>query len=289
MLIPNSLLSLILLLSLLSTTPSFPVGPDFVLHHILPLLAQETPTPVYGYRVLAVYPHDPNAFTQGLIYYQGNLYESTGLYGRSSIRYVDLETGQILQQQALASSYFGEGLALYNDRLYQLTWQAHTGFMYDRATLQPTGTFTYTTEGWGLTYDGQWLIMSDGTPNLYFRDPDTFQLHHTITVHDETGPVWNLNELEYIQGQVFANVWQTDRIARIDPSTGRVTAWIDLQGLLPPEDQANAHVLNGIAWDETGQRLFVTGKLWPKLFQIQLVPPTYHLYLGRIEQRAPHP
>ncbi len=239
-------------------------------------------TPVYGYRVIAVYPHDSNAFTQGLVYYHGNFYEGAGLRGRSSLRRVDLETGQVLQYRALPDAYFGEGVTLYDDRLYQLTWQSHVGFIYDRASFDFLSSFKYPTEGWGLTHNGRELIMSDGTPTLHFLDPDTLQELRQVSVRDEKGPVWQLNELEYIDGEVYANVWQTDRIARIDPETGRVKAWIDLSGLLPPEDRPGANVLNGIAWDDAGDRLFVTGKLWPKLFQIELTPPVYNVYLGRI-------
>jgi glutamine cyclotransferase len=230
-------------------------------------------TPVYGYRVLAAYPHDRGAFTQGLVYHQGALYESTGLWGASSLRKVALETGNLLQMRSLPDRYFGEGLTLFRDRLYQLTWKSQTGFIYDRATFQLLGTFRYPTEGWGLTHNGREFIMSDGTPTLFFLDPRRLRPLRTVEVHDERGPVWRLNELEYIDGQVYANVWQTDRIARIDPVTGRVTAWIDLTGLLPPEDRAGADVLNGIAWDAEGRRLFVTGKRWPTLFHIELVPP----------------
>ncbi len=233
------------------------------------------PTPVYSYRVLATFPHDSAAFTQGLVYWQGDFYEGTGLRGRSSLRRVDLETGRVLQYLALPDPYFGEGVALFQDRLYQLTWQSHVGFIYDRATFKLMGRFSYPTEGWGLTHNGRELIMSDGTPTLYFLDPETMKPVRTVTVWDERGPVWRLNELEYINGEVFANVWQTDFIARINPQTGRVTAWIDLSGLLPSEDRAGANVLNGIAWDEAGGRLFVTGKLWPKLFQIELVRPEW--------------
>jgi glutamine cyclotransferase len=241
-----------------------------------------TATPVYGYRVLAVYPHDPGAFTQGLVYYQGNFYEGTGLRGRSSLRKVDLETGAVLQIRNLPERYFGEGVTLFDDRLYQLTWQSRVGFVYDRASFNLLATFQYPTEGWGLTHNGRELIMSDGTPTLHFLDPTTLHELRRVTVRDEHGPVQRLNELEYIDGEVYANVWQTDRIARIDPETGRVRAWIDLSGLLPEEDRPGANVLNGIAWDAAGGRLFVTGKLWPKLFQIELTPPVYQLYLGRI-------
>ncbi len=284
MTLSNGLISLILaLIAIASATPALPTGPGYATARILPQIVTEAPTPVYGYRVLAVYPHDPNAFTQGLIYYQGDFYESTGLHGRSSLRKVDLETGEVLQIRDLPDAYFAEGLTLFDDKLYQLTWQSHIGFIYDRASFELLDTFRYATEGWGLTQDGRELIMSDGTPNLYFLDPNTLEIRRQVEVADENGPVWKLNELEYIDGAVYANVWQTDRIARIDPGTGRVTAWIDLTGLLPPEDRPGANVLNGIAWDEDGGRLFVTGKLWPKLFQIQLIPPAYQVYLNRIE------
>ncbi|HEY81362.1 MAG TPA: glutaminyl-peptide cyclotransferase [Anaerolineae bacterium] len=275
MILPREIFSLFLGLFLFSNTVLvIPLGPGF---------EASPPTPVYSYRVLAVYPHDANAFTQGLVYYKGDFYESTGLRGRSSLRKVDLETGDVLQMRQLPDAYFGEGLALFDDKLYQLTWLSHTGFIYDRARFDLLATFRYPTEGWGLTHNGGELIMSDGTPNLYFLDPDTLELLRQVQVTDDSGPVWRLNELEYIDGEVYANVWQTDRIARIDPDSGRVTAWIDLTGLLSPEDRAGANVLNGIAWDKEGERLFVTGKLWPKLFQIELIPPNYQLYLNRIE------
>ncbi len=287
MTLSNGLISLILaLIAIASATPALPTGPGDAAARILPQIVTEAPTPVYSFRILAVYPHDPNAFTQGLVYFQGDFYESTGLHGRSSLRKVDLETGEVLQMRELPDTYFAEGLTLFDDKLYQLTWQSHIGFIYDRASFEPLDTFRYATEGWGLTQDGRELIMSDGTPNLYFLDPNTLEIRRQVEVSDENGPVWKLNELEYIDGVVYANVWQTDRIARIDPDTGRVTAWIDLTGLLPPEDRPGANVLNGIAWDEEGGRLFVTGKLWPKLFQIQLIPPTYTLYLNRIEMQG---
>ena len=291
----NHLITLLLtLLALGAASPALPSTTTQAAAHILPQITQTTPTPTFGYRVLAVYPHDPEAFTQGLVYYRGDFYESTGLRGRSSLRKVDLETGQVLQIHELADTYFGEGLTLFDDKLYQLTWQSRTGFIYDRASFDLLDTFSYPTEGGGLTHNGRELILSDGTPYLYFLDPNTLAFLRQVKVWDEHGPVWKLNELEYIGGYVYANVWQTDRIARIDPDTGRVTAWIDLTGLLPPEDRAGANVLNGIAWDEDGGRLFVTGKLWPKLFHIELTPPTYTLYLNRIEMpgspkaRRPH-
>jgi glutaminyl-peptide cyclotransferase len=231
-------------------------------------------TPVSGYRVVHTYPHDPQAFTQGLVYRDGVLYEGTGLNGRSSIRKVKLENGEVLQIEKVDSQYFGEGIAIVNDTLYELTWQSGIGFLYDRATFKRKGTFTYRGEGWGLTYDGQRLIMSDGTAFLRFLDPATQKEVARIEVKDGTSPVQNLNELEFVKGEVLANIWQTDRIARISPKTGRLIGWIDLTGLLTlretQEVEANGGVLNGIAYDAAGDRLFVTGKLWPKLFEIKI-------------------
>jgi len=227
--------------------------------------------PTYGYKVVATYPHDPSAFTEGLTYFNGSLYESTGLYGNSSLRQVDLETGAVQKIIYLNSSLFGEGMTVFGDRIIQLTWQSHIGFVYDMnfTLLQE---FTYPTEGWGLTNNGSCLIMSDGTSTLYFLDPVSFAFIGNVTVHDNSGPVTELNELEYINGTVYANVWQTNRIAMISPQTGQVIGWIDLTGLLPKNESQNADVLNGIAYDSANNRLFVTGKLWPSLFQIQLVP-----------------
>jgi glutamine cyclotransferase len=231
--------------------------------------APTLPAPVYTVRVVGAYPHDPTAFTEGLVYTDGIFYEGTGLYGSSSLRRVDLETGQVLQWVDLSDKYFGEGVAMVNDTLIQLTWHEHTAFTYDRHSFAATGQFTYTTEGWGLTYDGRRLIMSDGTNTLYFRDPLTFEETGRVQVFDGTTPVPLLNELEFIQGEVYANVWLTNRIARIDPQTGRVVAWIDLTGLKPPQTEE----LNGIAYDAAQDRLFVTGKFWPYLYEIELVPP----------------
>ncbi|MGC9333221.1 MAG: glutaminyl-peptide cyclotransferase [Anaerolineae bacterium] len=230
-------------------------------------------TPVYGYRVVQTYPHDPQAFTQGLVYEDGVLYEGTGLtLGQSSLRKVELETGEVLQIHNLEPEYFGEGIAVVGDRIWQLTWQNHVAFLYDKETFEQLDTVQYATEGWGLTYDGKRLIMSDGTATLYFRDPHTFEVLGQVTVYDEKGPVTRLNELEYIDGQVFANVWTTDWIAIIDPVHGRVGAWLDLTALveeadLPPE----VDVMNGIAYDVAGERLFVTGKWWPTLYEIEIV------------------
>jgi glutaminyl-peptide cyclotransferase len=229
-------------------------------------------TPVYGYRVVNEYPHDPNAFTQGLVYEAGIFYEGTGLEGRSSLRKVALETGEVLQIHNLAPEYFGEGIAVVGDRIWQITWQERVAFLYDKETFEQLDTVSYPTEGWGLTYDGERLIMSDGTATLYFRDPATFELLGSVAVQDQGTPVVRLNELEYVDGLVFANVWLTDRIAIVDPADGHVAAWLDLAGLLDPSDvTGTVDVLNGIAYDAAGDRLFVTGKLWPKLFEIEIV------------------
>jgi glutamine cyclotransferase len=231
------------------------------------------PTPVYTYHVVNTYLHDPTAFTQGLVYTDDILYEGTGLNGASTVRKVDLTTGQVIAKRSLPSTYFGEGIAVLNGKIYQLTWQSGTCFVYDKNTLDPIKQFSYSTEGWGLTHDGKQLIMSDGTSTLYFRDPETFSEICRIEVIGDAGPVRNLNELEYIDGEIYANIWQTDRIARINPKTGKVTAWIDLSDLLSPEDRFNrVDVLNGIAYDASAKRLFVTGKWWPKLFEINLIP-----------------
>ena len=229
--------------------------------------------PVYTYRVVHTYPHDRRAFTQGLLFADGVLYESTGQRGQSTLRRVDLETGAILQLHELPPQFFAEGLALVGDRLIQLTWQGRVGFVYDRESFALQREFTYSTEGWGLTHDGRRLILSDGTSTLYFLDSETFAPIGRVAVYDEDGPVNWLNELEYVRGEVYANVWGTDRVARIAPSTGQVTGWIELGGLLRPEDRVQpVDVLNGIAYDPENERLFVTGKWWPRLFQIELVP-----------------
>ncbi len=231
-------------------------------------------TPVYTYSVVEAYPHDREAFTQGLIYEDGELYEGTGLNGRSDLRRVELETGKVVQEHDLAAEYFGEGITIFGDKIYQITWQSHVGFVYDKTTFELLQQFEYPTEGWGLTHDGTRLIMSDGTSRIYFRDPKT--LHETgfIDVRDGSTPITNLNELEYIQGSIYANIWQTDRIAEISPDTGQVTAWIDLQGLLPAAERVPpVDVLNGIAYDAEADRFFVTGKLWPHLYEIDIVKP----------------
>lgn len=231
-----------------------------------------------GYRIIHTYPHDPRAYTQGLVYVDGHLYESTGLNGRSSLRMDDLETGRVLQTAPLADKYFGEGLAAWGSTLIQLTWQAHIAFVYDRFSFRLLRTFHYDGEGWGLTQDGKNLILSDGTANLRFFDPRTFREVRRVVVKDQGTPVTELNELEYVRGEIYANVWHTDRIARISPATGRVLGWIDLTGLLPQDERSDPEaVLNGIAYDSVHNRLFVTGKLWPKLFEIKVVPESAKL------------
>lgn len=221
--------------------------------------------------VLERFPHDQTAFTQGLAFVDARIYESTGLRGHSTVRIGRLETGEELRRHALAAQHFGEGLTAVGDRLVQVTWQSGTGFVYDRATLAPVDEFAYAGEGWGLAFDGQRLILSDGTARLRFLDPVSYAEIGEVTVHDAGRPVERLNELEFIDGEVFANVWLTDRIARIDPTDGRVAAWIDLSGLRPPEAQGGDEVLNGIAWDAAGRRLLVTGKRWPVIYSIGLV------------------
>ena len=225
--------------------------------------------PFYGFLAVNSFPHDREAFTQGLIYRDGFLYESTGQNGRSSVRKVDLETGKVLQRHDLEQKYFGEGLTDWNDRLLQLTWQTNVGFIYGIARFDQQGTFTYFGEGWGLTHDDKRLILSDGTSRLRFLDPMTQAETGGVEVTDAGRPVDKLNELEFINGEIYANVWMTDRIAIIAPDTGKVNAWLDLAGLRQTPSRGD-DVLNGIAYDAAGSRLFVTGKLWPELFQIRV-------------------
>jgi glutaminyl-peptide cyclotransferase len=227
--------------------------------------------PVFTYKVVRSFPHDPQAYTQGLIYRDGVLYEGTGLNGESSIRKVRLETGEVLQIRRLDGRYFGEGIAVVGSDLLQLTWQNEIGFVYDLGTFEPRRTFQYPGEGWGLTYDGKRLIMSDGSPVLRFLDASTLKETGRLSVRDGRHPVDELNELEVVKGEIYANVYQTNRIVRISPKTGEVTGWIDLTGLLSPREARSAEVLNGIAYDAEKDRLFVTGKRWPKLFEIQMV------------------
>lgn len=225
--------------------------------------------PIYGYRVVNTYPHDPTAFTQGLIYRDGILYESTGLNGQSTLRKVRLETGEVLQRRTVDARYFAEGLTDWGGQLLQLTWQANLGFVYDLGTFERVRTFDYAGEGWGLAHDDARLILSDGTDTLRFLDPATFREIGRVAIRAAGRPVTELNELEVVRSEVFANIWQSDRIARIAPDTGMVTGWIDLAGLMPATERLDVDaVLNGIAYDRQGDRLFVTGKLWPKLFEI---------------------
>jgi glutamine cyclotransferase len=225
----------------------------------------------FGYEIVNIWPHDPSAFTQGLVFLDGKMLESTGQIGRSSLRNVEIQTGRILKKLDVPAPYFAEGIALLNNKIYQLTWEQGLGFIYDAQSFEKLGEFKYDSEGWGLTTDGRSLILSDGTNRIRFIDPDSFQVTRTIAVMDGKVPVRELNELEFVKGEIYANIWHDDRIAVVNPQTGRVTAWIDLTGLLQPGDvQDPEAVLNGIAYDQSTERLFVTGKLWPKLFEVKI-------------------
>ena len=225
--------------------------------------------PVYNYTIVHSYPHDPDAFTEGLEFHDGFLYESTGLNGKSSIRKVKLETGEVLQNRNISRDYFGEGITFWRDDLFQLTWISEIAFVYDAKTFASKKSFNYKGEGWALSHNDEDLVMSDGTPQLRFIDPATFKERRRLTVTDAGVPIRYLNELEWIKGEIFANVYTTDYIARIDPSNGRVTGWVDIRGMLPRQNDGNT-VPNGIAYDAAGDRLFVTGKYWPKLFEIKI-------------------
>jgi glutaminyl-peptide cyclotransferase len=259
-------------------TPPFAIA--FLLTAVAELfLAQSAhPNPVarppeYTFKIVRTFPHDSNAFTQGLAYRDGFLYEGTGLQGRSSLRKVNLETGQVVQELDLAPEFFGEGITLLKNEVVQLTWQSQIGFVYRLSDFHLVRRFSYPGEGWGLTTDDRDLFMSDGTSEIRVLDPERLAEKRRFTVHDGSAPVKELNELEFVEGQIFANIWQTDRIARIAPRNGEVVGWIDLKGLLSPVYRLESGaVLNGIAYDPEGKRLFVTGKLWPKIFQIELVP-----------------
>lgn len=220
----------------------------------------------YTYKVINAYPHDKEAFTQGLVFDNGYLYEGTGIKGASTLRKVQLETGDVVQLHQLSKQFFGEGITIYQDKIIQLTWRSKVGFVYDRQSFRLVRRFRYPTEGWGITHDGKRLIMSDGTAILYFLDPETFKKIGHILVHDAHGPVSNLNELEYIRGEIYANVWNKNLIVRISPQTGTVVGWIDLGGL-----RRWNGVLNGIAYDAEHDRLFITGKLWPYIYEIKLI------------------
>jgi glutamine cyclotransferase len=231
------------------------------------------PTPQYTYRVVKSYPHDTSAFTQGLEYHDGFLYEGTGMVGRSSVRKVDLATGKVLQTFDVPRPFFGEGITVLDNQILELTWISQTGFVYDKSNFRVLRSFNYPGEGWGLTNDGKQIYMSDGSAQIRIWDPAALKEVRRITVKDGTTPITELNELEFVHGEILANVWQTDRIARISPMDGKVLGWIDLSGILPQSERANSDaVLNGIAYDAASDRLFVTGKLWPKIFEIKLVP-----------------
>jgi glutamine cyclotransferase len=225
---------------------------------------------IYTYKIVRTYPHDTNAFTEGLVFDNGVLYESTGEYGFSSLRRVNLDTGNVQQNVLLSPSYFGEGLTVVNGSLIQLTWREKIGFIYDKETFDLLGNFSYSSEGWGLTFNGCDLIMSDGTSKLTFLDPVTFQMVRQVNVHDRNSSVTNINELEYVNGDVYANIWLQQKIAIINPQTGTVKGWIDLTGIYQSNNADD--VLNGIAYDSQTDRLFVTGKDWPNLYQIKIVP-----------------
>ena len=228
--------------------------------------------PHYRFRVIHEYPHDTSAYTEGLTYYGGFLYEGTGIEGRSGFRKVDMETGKILRKKDIESEYYGEGLTVFGGSIFELTWQSHVGFVYDANTFELVRKFNYPGEGWGLTSDETEIFMSDGSSKIRCLDPVTLQETRRIDVHYGPSPIRNINELEYIDGEIYANLWITNNIVRISPRDGHVTGWIDLTGLLPQTDRPHDReaVLNGIAWDATGRRMFVTGKMWPRLFEIQL-------------------
>jgi glutaminyl-peptide cyclotransferase len=235
--------------------------------------AQSTRTPEYTFKIIQAYPHDRTAFTQGLAYREGFLYEGTGLNGRSSLRKVRLETGDVVQELDLKADLFGEGITLLKNEIFQLTWRSQIGFVYNLSDFRLLRWFSYSGEGWGLTTNGRELFMSDGTSDIRVLDPTTLLEKRRIKVHDGTTSIDQLNELEFVEGEIFANVWQTNRIARISPQSGKVVGWIDLAGLLNPiYHPERGAVLNGIAYDPNQKRLFVTGKLWPSIFEIRLVP-----------------
>ena len=231
------------------------------------------PTSEYSFKIVHVFPHDSTAFTQGLAWHNGFLYEGTGLKGRSSLRKVQLESGEVIQRIDLAPEYFGEGIAFYKSEIVQLTWLSQTGFVYDGSDFRLLRQFSYKGEGWGLTTNGNEIFMSDGTPEIRVLDAATLTEKRRFTVRDGDKKIDQLNELEFVEGEIFTNIWQTDRIARISPQTGKVLGWIDLKGLLSPMyRREGGAMLNGIAYDPVRKRLFVTGKLWPSVFEIQIIP-----------------
>jgi glutaminyl-peptide cyclotransferase len=237
------------------------------------LPARAATAPASGYKVVAEFPHSTSSYTEGFFYRDGLFYEGTGLKGSSAVLVIEPETGKVLQSRSLPEQYFGEGIIDWGPNIYEWTWQSHICFVYDRFSLRPAGQFSYSGEGWGMTRTAREIITSDGTPTLRFRDPKTFQETRHIVVRDDGKPVEQLNELEYVKGEIYANIWHSDRIARISPQDGHVLGWIDLTGLMPASRRVNQEsVLNGIAYDAKHDRLFVTGKQWPSVFEIRVIP-----------------
>lgn len=234
-------------------------------------LNENVTAPLLDYDLIKSYPHDTSAFTQGLVYHEGYLYEGTGLRGKSSIRKINLKTGNSEKSFKLPKKYFGEGITILKDKIYQLTWKSNIGFVYDLKSFDLINEFYYPFEGWGITTDGKELILSDGSSSLYFMDPETFGIRKKLQVFDRKTPIKRINELEFIDGNIYANVWITNKIAVISPQSGKVLYWIDLRGLLKKESNTQrVDVMNGIAYDNVSKRIFVTGKLWPKIFEIKI-------------------
>jgi len=256
------LLLLVLISSILAIT---------ILNNSNPVGNTNADTARYTYKIIQVYSHDTKAFTQGLIYTDGFLIESTGLYGQSSLRRIDLSTGSILQQVDLPYQYFGEGITVVNDKILQLTWTTKIGFIYNITNFEIIGNFSYSTQGWGITFDGEHLIISDGSEFLYFFNPTTFELAKQIKVYDKNSTINNINELEYVNGHIYANIWKQQKIAVINPDTGQIKAWVDLTGIENMENLSSEEVLNGIAYNDAKDHFFVTGKNWPHIFEIKLV------------------
>jgi glutamine cyclotransferase len=248
------------------------LGARFGISLVLFGLVAGAATPEYSYKVIHVYPHDRTSFTEGLEYRAGFLYESTGLEGHSVLRKVKLETGAVVQEIKLAPQYFGEGITVLNSKIFQLTYTTHAGFVYDQTSFKQQRTFTYEGEGWSLANDGRQIYMDDGSAEIRVWDAVTLHEQKRIKVHDGATAIKNVNEMECVGGEIYANVWMTDRMVRISPADGRVLGWVDLSGLLNEQERQGTDVLNGIAFDAMGGRLFVTGKYWPKLFEIQIVP-----------------
>jgi glutamine cyclotransferase len=258
----------------ISPTPEPRIDPttQVVTQYTCPYADPSLGTPVFTVQVIREFPHDPSSYTQGLIFRDGRLYESTGLYGQSAILLVELESGEALKRNSLPDEFFGEGMTEFMNRIYQLTYRESVGFIYDPITLEAQGQFTIPTEGWGLDHDQEYLIRSDGSAQLYYIDPVTLQTVRVTPVQSELGPVHKINELEFIEGEIWANIFLTSCIARIDPVTGTVVGWIDLGELLTPEEAQFAEMPNGIAYDPVSKRIFVTGKFWPKLFEVKIIP-----------------